>query len=248
MKKIFFGGLTVLFFSCCFVLADCQNTYAVPADIIFVFDESVSMGDEKAGVINNLNIFTQALVDAGIDAQYGLVGFGYSGIAAPHIRLVRDLTDASNFSSGLSELHTLGSNERGFEATKFALENITWRSDDVTKVIVMVTDEDSDGAESGADAALSAYHALWNGIVNFDDLVGPAGNYQTLAANHGGQIFDIHAIDDDPTEFFRFFAEHKVQEILRETGGGSVTPELNTLILLGVGLLGFVGLPKTRLF
>jgi len=248
MKKVFMNLFLVLLLASSFVFVSYRNAYAVVlADIVFVFDESSSMGDEQTDVINNLAIFTQAMIDAGISAQYGLVGFGYGGLADPYIRLVRDLTDASDFQTGLGELHEIGLIEKGFQATKFALDNITWRVGDVTKVVVVITDEDSDGAESGAHAALTAYGALWNGIVNFDDYVGPAGDYDFLATNHGGQIFDIHAFNADPTGFFTFFAQHKVQEILGNGNGGPVIPEPSTMLLLGAGLLGFVGLRKKRL-
>jgi len=247
MKKAFFSFLLALFLSSSFILVSHQNAYAVVlADIVFVFDESSSMGDEQNDVISNLAIFTQAMIDAGISAEYGLVGFGYGGLSDPYIRLVRDLTTAADFQTGLGELHEIGSVEKGFQATKFALDNITWRVGNVTKVIVVITDEDSDGVEGGADATLTAMNALWNGIVNFDDYVSPAGDYNVLALAHGGQIFDIHAFNADPTAFFTFFAQHKVQEILGNGNGGPVIPEPSTMLLLGAGLIGFVGLRKKK--
>jgi len=209
----------------------------IPADIVMVFDESGSMAPDQAQVIANLGIFTSAMTAAGIDARYGLVGFG--GTTVPNIRLVTDLTDAAGLSTALGALTAWGDNERGFEATTFAVNNITWRTGSVPNIIV-ITDEDADGTEGGADAALTGINALWNGIVDINDTVGPAGDYWTLANNHSGMLFDIMAFRADPSGFMAYFAANKVKEIIEHV------PEPATLILLGSGLAGFAFTRRKR--
>lgn len=238
-------GIVVVAMAMILVAGQAQ-AQVIPADIVFIIDESGSMGGDQAEVIANLGTFTGALETAGIDARYGLVGFGQGGsTSANNIRLVSDLTDKSGIATALGTLVASGSFEPGFEATAFALNNITWRSGAV-KNLILITDEDSDGTEGGADALLTRLDALWNGIINANDPDSPAGDYTVLAADHGGTTFDIEAFRADPGPFFVNFSNTKVQEIIDKGDGEDVIPEPASMLLFGTGLFGLIGFRRKK--
>lgn len=56
-------------------ISSVRFTEGTRADIVFVFDDTGSMGGEIRGLKNNVRSFTDAVGDAGIDARYALVSF-----------------------------------------------------------------------------------------------------------------------------------------------------------------------------
>ena len=214
----------------------------VPADIVYVIDYSGSMGNDINQVIANIGAFQTALTNAGIDAQYGAVQFGQSANGGNPIQLT-DLTTAAGLSAALTAaLPVTGGFEPGSLATSFALANTTFRAGSV-KNIILITDEPDNSTNAQflqADADLTANSALFNAIA-----VPGFGNtnqtYGVLAANHGGQLFDINQFRADPATFLANFNATKVQEILE-------APEPSIMALMGIGLagLGFSFRRRTR--
>ena len=240
-----------------------QAQAAIVTDVIMIVDESGSMGNVQTNLRNNIGLFASILAAGGIDARYGLVGYG-NGAVRP--RMVTDLTDATSFATAAQGLVASGGTEPGHAATSFALNSIDGQTDlfsfrsGALKNIIIFTDEQSNGdgcngCSTGGDGStsfsevdnlLTQQNALFNAVlVNATT----AFTYDDLAAAHGGLTFNLSLMNStDQTvvsQFVQDFADAKLQEILDfcalnptdpacVNNGGQV-PEPGTLALLGLG-------------
>lgn len=174
-----------------------------PADLVFVVDESGSMGDDQADVRANAARIADDLA-AFVDPRFALVGFGTDGAhgpgGAPYTHT--DFTTAAAFTTALGTLVANGGFEPGVEATTFAMRNLSFRPT-ARSCVVLITDEDSDGGDvATARAELAAKKATFFGIValgsgNTATTYGPAPG--SLAAESGGRVFGIGEFRADPT-------------------------------------------------
>lgn len=144
------------------------------ADIVFVVDESGSMGEDVidwlADMIDDLDA---ALAAQGIMSNnYGLVGFPSSGSAAPHTILVGGAAfgTASEFATATDSLViTNGGEEDGYWGIDTALD-YTFR-DGAVVAVVLVTDEDRDEVNGDLDFGgvldgLSENNAILTAVVD----------------------------------------------------------------------------------
>ena len=241
----------------------CASAFAAPmiiSDIAFIIDDSVSMRGDIEQVKARIVEFNQAMIDAGIAANYGLVSFGgpsgAGGGCNPIVKLQQDVTSFADFNRAGGPFQTLeapcSTREPGSEATAFALQNLNFRTNSVINVI-LITDEDDDSSAADfalADTELTAADALFNFIGRPG--VGNTNNrYGVLAADHGGQAFDILSFRRDPEPFFQNFVATKVQEILDVCIQNPTLPECQgdpgtdvsepslPLGLFGLGLIGY---------
>jgi hypothetical protein len=156
-----------------------QLALALPsaADIVFVVDESGSMGGEHAWISSMVTQLESMLVGssvgAGVDAnRYALIGFGDATDITGHIHTVGSGTwgDASELSTATGSLLTDGDTEDGWDGISAAL-GLTFRPG-MARNIILITDEDRDvvnGALSfgGLLAALTGSGALLNTVLNY---------------------------------------------------------------------------------
>lgn len=241
----------------------CASAFAAPliiADIAWVIDDSVSMRGDIDQVKARIIEFNQAMIDAGIDANYGLVSFGGpsggGGSCDPIVKLQQDVTSFADFNRAGGPFQSLtapcSTREPGSEATAFALQNLSFRTNSVINVI-LVTDEDDDSSLDFfnlADQELTDAEALFN-FIGRPGVGNTNSRYGALADDHGGQAFDILSFRSDPEPFFANFINTKVQEIIDVCTANPTLPECQgdpgtdvsepalPLGLFGLGLIGY---------
>lgn len=168
-------------------------------DLVFVFDDSGSMGGEIAAMKREAKKLTDQIAASGIDAQYGLVSFR----DRPQTDL--ELTnDADALKRSVDSLNAYGGGdfpEDNLDAISSALD-LEFR-DSAQKVIVDITDATSHYAGDGTDysehsitevasrlrAAGVAFVAVSPG---YDD---PDASMKVLANKAGGYWIDIRSAD-----------------------------------------------------
>lgn len=171
-------------------------------DIVFIIDESGSMGDDQAEVQARINNIATQLGFA-VDYQFGLVGYGasfgnpYAG--AP--RIVLPFTnDLVAFSDAIDSMVANGGFEPGFEATITAMSEPMGFRQSAGVCAILITDEDADissqapATRADALAALNTRDAVFLGIVN--PTFGTTGNDYgpnpgSLSEATGGAVFSI---------------------------------------------------------
>lgn len=260
----------------------CGAMFAAPlsaapilSDIVFVVDESGSMGTVQQNLRNNIGLFASILTATGqVDANYGLVGYGNSNVVP---RMVTDLTDVNSFSTAAGTLTAGGGTEPGYTATSFALNALDGQSDlfsfrsNAVKNIVILTDEPSNGDqyswygtvngntvnESVADGVLDDNNALYNGVLSG---ISTINSYETLITEHGGSVFDLNMFNTTDQsiveQFVTDFANAKLQETLDFcdlnptdpacSGTSNPVAEPSAFALLGLGLSGLVAIRRRK--
>jgi hypothetical protein len=249
-------------------LSSVATAAPITTDIVFIVDESGSMGDVQANLRNNIGLFASILSAGGdVDARYALVGYGNNAIVP---RLLTDFTNPAAFALAAQNLVTNGGTEPAFAASAFALNEIDGQSSLLSfranslKNLIILTDEPSNGDGSGlvngspasfaiVDQLLTANNALYNAVLRNGNTIASIGG---LATGHNGQVFDLNGLNTTDQqvvqEFVNDFATAKLQETidfctLNPTAPGcspGSVPEPATLSLLAIGLAGVVSARK----
>jgi subtilisin family serine protease len=170
------------------------------ADIVFIIDNSGSMGFEQDDVIDNIITFVNELDSRGVDFALGLTRYGQSSTGTlgqvgggPIFEDNGILTeDADRFKNEvLTRNITSGGNEPGYYSIAASVQNFSFRPG-AKKIFIIATDEtpaqstslgDLDDARTalvGADVTL--YASTTSGLTS---------TFQPLTDDTGGQIFDI---------------------------------------------------------
>lgn len=243
-------------------------------DVIFIVDESGSMGTVQTNLRNNIGLFASILTGTGqVNAQYGLVGYGSS---APAPRMLSNLTTATGVANAAGSLIAFGGTEPGYVASAFALNGLdgqtslfNFRTNSVKNLIIF-TDEPTNG-DSGrgaiggtnitsnaagrdlVDELIKDNNALYNAVLSG---TGAINSYSLLATGNGGQVFALSGLNTtDQTvvsNFVTTFANAKLQETLdfcqlnpNDPACLNRVPEPGVLALLGLGVLG-IGIARRR--
>lgn len=141
------------------------------SNVIFIVDESGSMGGEQAFLENTvINALDAGLAAAGVtNRSYGVVGYG--GSPATPREVGTGLMNAADTQAALGTLRTSGGFEDGYQAIDFALNNFSYDANAAINFI-LVTDEDRDVASgtsfdfSSISNALTSQNILLNAVVN----------------------------------------------------------------------------------
>ncbi len=215
----------------------------IRTDIVFVVDESGSMGGVQANLRTNIGLFASILSAGGVDARYALVGYGRSAstpVTSYGPRLVTDFATPVGFATAALGLVASGASEPGYTSIAFALNaldnqatQLGYRSD-ALKNIIIVTDEPTNGDICGAsgvnstwcfggtsvdagdvDSALKSNNALLNAVLSGTSTV---NSYSGLATGNGGQVFNLSLLGSSNPQtvetFVQDFANAKLQEIV----------------------------------
>ncbi len=163
-------------------------------DIVFLMDNSGSMGDDQAAVRNNVLQFVDNLSASGVNYALGLCRFGmYAGGGNPVFVNSGQLTqDAAYFKNTLWSYNVVdGSREPGYDAVVQSSSAFNFRPG-AQKVFIVITDEHPNQGTSTVNDVLSACSS--KSITLFVLTLAELNSYFTAvtAATHGA-IFDIHA-------------------------------------------------------
>ena len=165
------------------------------SNVVFIVDESGSMGGEQAflkdTVIDRLDA---DLAAAGVtNRSYGVVGYGNGQNPGNLGRAVggASLGDAATTKTNLGGLLTSGSFEDGYSAIDFALSAYSYTPGAAINFI-LVTDEDRDNGNPALDftnilSRLSASNILLNAVV--DNGFESGAGATALGINNGGTAY-----------------------------------------------------------
>jgi hypothetical protein len=172
--------------------------WAGTADVVFLVDESGSMGGEHAWIVNMVTDLETGLVGAGVTPnQYALIGFGSSVHGSsqwPHKHTVGtgDWGTAAELATAAGGLVASGGTEDGWNAVDYFFQNYTPRTGSALNV-VLITDEDRDIQNAALTyastlAQLTGANALFNVVVDGTfSAPGPGG--AVLGVDAGGNAY-----------------------------------------------------------
>lgn len=167
------------------------------ADIIFVVDESGSMGPYQAALAANI-IDVATSLSAVTDGRYGLVGYGADDPTPVTEQPLTD--DLTAFADAVNALTTDGFLEPGYDATIHSLSDPAMgRRATAGTCVVLASDEPSNfdtATQQDAIDTLTAEGAFFFGLLFPDPFV--TDSYDALATSSGGAIFDLTAFNTDP--------------------------------------------------
>ena len=161
------------------------------ADIVFVHDDSGSLGDEASQVKANIQTFLSQLDQSGIDYRVGLLPYGGAGgysNPSGSIKHGGNLHDnGTDLISDINDMRFDGGTERAFDAMNLASNSILWRQS-TQKIIILITDEDNDNGSINESTLTSN---LKNNGVTVYGLTRGHSEFNRIATATGGKIYNI---------------------------------------------------------
>ena len=168
------------------------------ADIVFIMDNSGSMGPYITAISNNVTDFINSLMGSGVDSALGLCRYGASENSGNPILEDNGIlsTDLDYFRDNVWNRNVVtGGHEPGYYAMTHSLANFSWRPG-AQKVMIIITDETPAQGSVGMQAALDA--CVENGAILFAlSLPGLFGTFTPITEVTGGDVFDLYSSFDD---------------------------------------------------
>ncbi|MEL6914505.1 MAG: VWA domain-containing protein [Pseudomonadota bacterium] len=239
------------------ISAPTAKAATVDVDLMFVIDQSGSMGNEfttlgaRIGdVINGLQGATNTTTGVTIGSVHaGLVSYEFNPALQQAVT-----GDVSALQTAFANTPLFGGTERGLTAVTSVLPGGSlftaagWRNNTV-KSVILVTDEigNDQAYTNGFGAGPTALGQLLDSVSYFNNIITGASttftNYYGPAARPSSGLFDLNAFRLDATAFLTGFIDTKVQEITTggTTTGGSTTPP-NVIPLPAAGWMLIAGL------
>lgn len=165
-------------------------------DIVFVHDDSGSLGNEAAQVKANIATFLSQLDSQNFDYRVALVPYGGAGSSSSYsspggtiLHSGQMHSDGNSLISDINGMKFNGGTERAFCAMQLATNSINWRSSS-QKVIILVTDENNDSGCLGESALISL---LTDNNVTVYALTAGHSEFTRIAEATGGKRFSVTA-------------------------------------------------------
>lgn len=195
------------------------NEYKYPIDIVFLMDNSVSMGFEQRKIKNTLDDLLNGLSKKG-DVRVALARFGHTGsaskllyngeyiwadiIKANQISFfapLRNLIDIKQFTDEIwSKNDTCGGYEPYYNALKWVAEQKLDYRDDATKIFIMIGDEaygNNNGTmplEEDKVANTLSENGIQTFIIQNDNY---KDEYDEIIKQTNGKFYDVHKWDNN---------------------------------------------------
>lgn len=176
---------------------DQDNNVQVRADLVFLVDNSGSMGQEADAIARDIVSWTQKLSNSGLDMRYGCVGYDGNITGALNITDANTLSRYLNTNTGVNRTRHFGgsdatalqnaaasykngTNECGVAALRFADEKFTFRSG-ANRIYVNFTDEPNQpqgkegfsvnyvNGQTNWNTSKGTIHTVYSGNTNFSE-------------------------------------------------------------------------------
>ncbi|MEM9833045.1 MAG: VWA domain-containing protein [Bacteroidota bacterium] len=178
-----------------------------PADIVFIIDNSGSMGDEQIAIQNSITAFVDDLEAEDINANLGLTRFGQSALGGnPIIENDGQLSETSEdfldnvFIKNFADFS--GGTEPGLDAILASVSQFNFRTNS-QKYFILITDEDNDGLTEPRDVlpVLQQQVVTLYSVINANGFFSGTSqfDYGDLAIDSGGDQYDIVDLIDPST-------------------------------------------------
>ena len=197
-------------------------------DIIWVIDDSGSMGDNQQALSDNASTFADMMAQAGIDVRYAVMAF--STWASP-IGVDPWMAEVSRFKNAVLAVGTNGTaTENGLNAIRQATILPGFRPT-AQRFIVIVTDEDADDYSPEEEKAVGDL-LIQKGITLYGiiDVGAAAHHYQGLIDRTGGYMGNINNANWSAT--LSKIAESIIKK-MTSTIHLSASPESNLVVKVG---------------